>query len=186
MPRSVLFSSSIAGTTKSLSAFVAPGKFRLREVASLDLLGIRSHGCPWCHTDLTDSIRAHLYDCAMLPVEVRRRAQAAREAARSLVKQSHQLSDAADVLLREAEAALHALRDTIRQAPTLSAISETKHHGGQIRLLSYHVLPMHLQVGDRFFDERPQAARVSTLASGELISPPRWRIGRGSLTSASA
>src|SRR5713101_7956501 len=75
------------------------GKFRLREVASLDLLGIRSHGCPWCHTDLTDSIRAHLYGCAMLPVEVRRRAQAAREAARSLVKQSRQLSDAADVLL---------------------------------------------------------------------------------------
>src|SRR5437899_2414743 len=44
------------------------GKFHLREVASIDQFGIRSHGCPWCHTDLTDSIRAHLYGCAMLPV----------------------------------------------------------------------------------------------------------------------
>src|SRR5206468_5056863 len=112
------------------------GKFRLREVTSLDLFGIRSHGCPWCRTDLTDSIRAHLYGCAMLPVTVRRRAQAAREAVRSLVNQSRQLSDGADVLLREAEAALHALRDTMRQAPTLSATSETKQQGGQIRLLS--------------------------------------------------
>ena len=33
---------------------------------------------------------------------------------------------------------------------------------------------------------RPQAARVSTLPCGGLISPPRCRIGRGSLTSASA
>ena len=55
------------------------------------------------------------------PVTVRRRAQAAREAVRSLVNQSRQLSAAADVLLREAEAALHALRDTMRRAPTLSA-----------------------------------------------------------------
>jgi hypothetical protein len=102
------------------------GTFHLREVASIDQFGIRSHGCPWCHTDLTDSIRVHLYGCAMLPVEVRRRAQAAREAARSLVKQSGQLSDRADVLLREAEAALYALRDSLRQPPTRS---ETKHPG---------------------------------------------------------
>jgi len=93
------------------------GKFRLREVVSIDQFGIRSHGCPWCHTDLTDSIRAHLYGCAMLPAEVRHRAQAAREAARRLVKKSHELSDAADVLLREAETALHALRGTMRQLP---------------------------------------------------------------------
>src|SRR6266478_4062040 len=90
--------------------------FHMREVASLDL-GVRSYKCPWCHTDLTDSIRAHLYGCAMLPAKVRYRARAAREAARSLVKQSHQLSDAADVRLREAEAALHALRDVIQQEP---------------------------------------------------------------------
>jgi hypothetical protein len=103
------------------------GRFHLREVASLDSFGVRSYGCPWCHTDLTDSIRAHLYGCAMLPAELRRRAQAAREAAQSLVKRSHQLSDAADVLLREAEATLYALRDSMRQAPTRSEISGTKH-----------------------------------------------------------
>jgi len=50
-------------------------------------------------------------------VEVRRRAQAAREAARSLVKQSHQLCDAADVAVREAETALRALRNAMRQSP---------------------------------------------------------------------
>ena len=92
-------------------------KFHLREVVSIDQFGIRSHGCPWCHTDLTDSIRAHLYGCAMLPIAIRRIAQAAREAARSLVKQSHQLRDAADVAVREAQATLHALRNAMRQSP---------------------------------------------------------------------
>ena len=93
------------------------GKFHLREVASRDSVGILAHGCPWCHTDVTDSIRAHVYACAMLPAAVRRRAQAAREAARIMVKQSYQLRDAADVAIREAEAALHALRETLRQSP---------------------------------------------------------------------
>ena len=91
-------------------------QFYLPEVASLDSVGIRSHGCPWCHVDLTDSIRAHLYGCVMLPAEVRRRAAVAREAARSLVKRSLELRDAADVAIREAEAALYALRNTIRQS----------------------------------------------------------------------
>jgi len=117
----------------------------------------------------------------MLPVTVRRRAQAAREAVRSLVNQSRQLSDAADVLLREAEAALHALRDTIRQAPTLSAISETKHHGGQIRLLSYHVLPTHLQVGDRFSDETGEweiASRPYSTAGDTSVHASVRRVDR--------
>lgn len=138
----------------------------------LDSIGIRSHGCPWCHTDLTDSIRAHLYGCAMLPVTVRSRAQAAREAVRSLVNQSHQLSDTPVVLLREAEEALHALRGTMRQAPSLSATSETKQQGGQVRLLSYHVLPLHLQVGDRFSDltgEWEIAHRPYSTAGGKSV-----------------
>jgi hypothetical protein len=92
-------------------------KFHLREVASRDLVGILTSGCPWCHTDLTESIRAHLYGCAILPAEVRRRAQVSRETARSLVKQSQQLHDAADLAIREAEAALHALRETLSQSP---------------------------------------------------------------------
>jgi Spy/CpxP family protein refolding chaperone len=101
-------------------------KFHLREVVSINQFGIRSHGCPWCHTDLTDNIRAHLYGCAMLPVAVRRRAQAAREAARNLVKQSHQLRDAADVARREAEDALHALRETMRQSPIRTALADPR------------------------------------------------------------
>ncbi len=145
------------------------GKFRLGEVASLDPFGIRSHGCPWCHTDLTDSIRAHLYGCAMLPAEVRRRAQTAREATRSLV-QSLQVRGTAEGLERQAEASLHALRETMRQAPTLS--TTTKHQREQIRFLSYHVLPLHLQVGDRFSDETGEweiASRRYSTAGGKSV-----------------
>jgi hypothetical protein len=36
------------------------------------------------------------------------------------------MRDAADVMVREAEASLYALRDTMRQAPTRSATSGTK------------------------------------------------------------
>jgi hypothetical protein len=150
------------------------GKFRLGEVASLDQFGIRSHGCPWCHTDLTDSIRAHLYSCAMLPVEVRRRAQAVREATRSLV-QSFQSRGTADGLERQAEASLHALRETMRKAPARSATSENK----QIRLLSYHVFPRHLQVGDRFSDETGEwevAGRPYSTAGGKSINASVRRV----------
>ena len=93
-------------------------QLHLREVASLDSVGVRSFACPWCHVDLTDSIREHLYGCAMLPAEVRRRAAGARDAARSLVKRSLELRDAADVAIREAEAALYALRNTMRGSPS--------------------------------------------------------------------
>ena len=90
-------------------------QFPLREIASLDSVGI-SPACSRCHADLTERIRAHVYGCAMLPAEVRRRAQAARDAARILVKRSLELRDAADVATREAEAALYELRSTIRQS----------------------------------------------------------------------
>jgi hypothetical protein len=156
-------------------------RLHLGEVASLDSLGIRTAGCPWCHTDLTDSIRAHLYGCAMLPMTVRRRAQAAREAAQTLVKKSHQPSDAADVLVREAEAALHVLRDTLRQAPTPRAVSEARHSGKQIRLLSYHVLPRHLQVGDRLSDETGEweiASRPNVTADGKSVNASVRRVDR--------
>jgi len=92
-------------------------KFRLREVASIDHFGIRSFTCQWCHADLVDSVRTHLYSCAMLPSEVRRKAKLAREAAKLLVKRTHELNGAADVLMREAESALHELRRTIRESP---------------------------------------------------------------------
>ena len=89
--------------------------FNLSDLA-LDVLGFLRYRCPRCRRDLTDSVRTHLYACAMLPSEVRRRAQAAREAARSLVKQSYQLAGAADVLTQEAEAALAPLREAMRQS----------------------------------------------------------------------
>ena len=96
-------------------------QFRLREVASIDQFGIRSFTCPWCHADLVDSVRSHLYACTSLPAEVRRRAKLARETAQLLVKRSHALRGAADVLLREAESALHDLRRAIRDSPRPSA-----------------------------------------------------------------
>jgi hypothetical protein len=72
--------------------------------------------CPRCRNDLTDSIRVHLYSCAMLPAEVRRRAQEIRVASQKLAKQSGQLHGQADVLMREAEVALAALRNAMKQS----------------------------------------------------------------------
>ena len=91
-------------------------RFPLFELAS-DPKGRRTHLCPLCLADLSDSVRAHLYSCAMLPAEVRRRAHDVREAARSLVKRSHQLRDAAHVLVAEADAALEAFRQAMRESP---------------------------------------------------------------------
>jgi hypothetical protein len=69
-------------------------------------IGDGTDRCPQCHQDLTDAMRAHLDRCTILPVEVRRRAEDARAAARWLVKRSAQLCDQADVLMREAEVAI--------------------------------------------------------------------------------
>ena len=91
-------------------------RFALFELVSDPQSG-RTHLCPGCLADLSDSLRAHINDCAMLPAEVRRRAQEVREAARSLVKRSQQLRDTADVLVREAEAALDSLRSAMRESP---------------------------------------------------------------------
>src|SRR5262245_3233992 len=89
--------------------------FRQQELGS-DLLGNRTHLCPRCRVDLTDPVRAHLYGCAMLPEAVRRRARDAREAARRLIKEGEQLPSNAFVLIAEAEAAIAALRETMRRA----------------------------------------------------------------------
>jgi transposase-like protein len=88
--------------------------FRQHQLGS-DLLGHRSHLCPRCRTDLTESLRGHLYACTMLPEEVQRRAQDVRDTARRLAKHSSQLRDLADVLMREAEAATAALRETMQR-----------------------------------------------------------------------
>src|SRR5215510_8380813 len=66
--------------------------FRMAELAA-DTLGGRTNLCPRCRKDLTESARAHVYICAMLPTEVRLKAQAVREAAQHLLKESQQLRD---------------------------------------------------------------------------------------------
>ena len=85
--------------------------FRHQELAA-DLVGHRTNLCPHCRADLTETMRGHLYSCAMLPEEVRRRAREARDAARKLIKQTRQTADG---LMREAEVALAALRETMRR-----------------------------------------------------------------------
>jgi hypothetical protein len=90
-------------------------RFRQRELLWVALADSTDR-CPRCREDLTDSVRAHLYSCAMLPAEVRRRAQEIRAASQQLVKHAGQLPDRADVLMREAEAAMALLRDAMKQS----------------------------------------------------------------------
>ena len=90
--------------------------FRLAELIA-DVGGGRTNLlCPRCRRDLTPSARAHVYGCAMLPSEVRLKAQAVREAAQHLVKEAQQLRDRSDVLIREAEAALFESQRALREA----------------------------------------------------------------------
>ena len=88
--------------------------FRQQELGS-DLLGNRTHLCVRCRVDLTESVRAHLYGCTLLPETVRRRAQEAREASQKLIKEGGRLTSAAFVLIAEAEAAIAALHETMRR-----------------------------------------------------------------------
>jgi hypothetical protein len=90
--------------------------FRYTQLAADMVGGSRTNMCPRCRRDLTEAVRAHLFRCAMLPSEVRLRAQAVREAAQHLVKESQQLRDRSDVLIREAEAALFEKQRALREA----------------------------------------------------------------------
>ena len=89
--------------------------FALAELTA-DLLSGRTHLCPHCRRDLTAIVRSHLYGCAVLPADVRRRAQMLREAAQLLVKKSRQLRDESDVLIREAEVAIEENRRALWQS----------------------------------------------------------------------
>lgn len=91
------------------------GRFRQNELGA-DLLSHRIHLCPRCRADLTESVRGHLYGCAMLPTEVRLTAGEVRDATRKLVTHRHQLSDHADGLIHEAETAASTLRKTMNQS----------------------------------------------------------------------
>lgn len=86
--------------------------YRQLELGS-DLINNRVHLCPNCRADLTESVRAHLYSCSLLPAELRWRLHAARDAVGKLIRRT--ASDPADVLRREAETAVSALRDTMRR-----------------------------------------------------------------------
>src|SRR5262245_2647368 len=96
-------------------------RFRLPELAGA--AGGRTNLGPRCRRDLSQTTRAHLYGCAMLPAEVRLRAQAVREAAQRLVKESQQLRDRSDVLIREAEAALFESQRALREAMSKRTVS---------------------------------------------------------------
>jgi hypothetical protein len=82
--------------------------------------------CPWCRQDLTEAVRAHFSRCAMLPAEVRRKAGEVREAAQRLVKESQQLRDNADVLIRETEAVLFARQRALRMAMSRRSLASPR------------------------------------------------------------
>jgi hypothetical protein len=81
--------------------------------------GSRTNMCPRCRRELTEAVRAHLFRCAMLPSELRLRAQAVREAAQRLMKESQELRDTS--LIREAEATLFESQRALRKAMAKSA-----------------------------------------------------------------
>jgi hypothetical protein len=173
--------------------------FYLSELA-FDAVGNRAHLCPWCRRDLTDSIRAHLYGCAMLPAEVRRRAQASREAAQRLVKESRQLADTADVLIQEAEAARNALRETMREVAgkSLRSTRQTEHKGWQIQPQSYKsdgarwcpkafvrtaeggILHTHI-TPNRLFDTKQDADAFAVKMAKELIDKHGQALAEGTI-----
>lgn len=90
--------------------------YHYTELGADVLGGSRTNMCPRCRRDLTQAVRAHLFRCLMLPSEIKLRAQEVREAAQRLVKESQQLHDKSDVLLREAEAALFNRQRALREA----------------------------------------------------------------------
>jgi DNA-directed RNA polymerase subunit RPC12/RpoP len=88
-------------------------EFHMMQLAA-DPLGGRTNLCPRCRTDLTASVRAHLFGCAILPEEIRLRTQEARDAARMLVKRSQEPARSDAVL--EAEVVLVARQQALRAA----------------------------------------------------------------------
>ena len=77
--------------------------------------------CPRCRTDLTESVRGHLFSCVGLPAEIRQKTQAVRDAAQHLIKQAREAIDRSDVLIRQAEAHLFESQRALRAAMTRRA-----------------------------------------------------------------
>jgi hypothetical protein len=101
--------------THAVATCVPCGRKFRQEQLGVDLFRGRIHICPHCRADLSESLRGHLYTCAEIRPILRQRAKESRDAARKLVKESQQSVDRAAVLIREAEAAIAALRATMRQ-----------------------------------------------------------------------
>jgi len=92
--------------------------------------------CPRCRVDLTESVRGHLFSCSILPAELRLSAGATRDAARKLVAQRYQLSEDADRLIQEAEAAAATLREIMKQSLRRDSMwSERRMGEGRLRLV---------------------------------------------------
>lgn len=91
-------------------------EFRMTELGADPLGGGQVNLCPRCRKDLTEQVRAHVFSCVTLPSEIRARAREVRDAARILVKQSHELIDKSDVRIREAEAHLLEQQRALRAA----------------------------------------------------------------------
>ena len=89
--------------------------FRMTELAT-DPLGGRTNRCPQCRKNLTESIRAHLYGCIVLPSEIRQGTQEVLDAAQILIKRSNELFDRSYLLIREAEARLFERQQALRAA----------------------------------------------------------------------
>ena len=90
-------------------------EFRFSELGADVLGGGRTNLCPRCRQDLTENVRAHVFRCMYVPFEIRRKAQAVRESAQRLVKQSL-LADRPDALICEAEAHLFERQQALRVA----------------------------------------------------------------------
>ena len=90
--------------------------YRYTELAADMVGGSRTNMCPRCHQDLTEAIRAHVFRCPMLPSEAQLRVRSVLEAVQRVVKQSQELMDNADVVIREAEAGLFESRQALHAA----------------------------------------------------------------------
>src|SRR4029450_12956716 len=113
-PRNASCSSTTAGSMQSPSEQCAKG-YRMSELGS-DPVGAMDPLCPRCRKDLIGSVRAHLYNCSMLPLAILQAARNAREVAQRLVERGRELSDTPGDLMRELEAALRVLREAGVQA----------------------------------------------------------------------
>ena len=97
-------------------------RFRFVELAA-DPLGGRTNLCPRCRRDLTESVRAHLLKCVVLPLEMRQATQEVREAVQVLIRRSQQAIESSDVPVREAEAHLVERRLALRAAMARRTVS---------------------------------------------------------------